>query len=147
MKTLHKRGLSPIIATILLIAFAVALGAVAMNWKPNLDCSSDVKLNIVELGGKQDICYKNNSISFTLENQAEKDISGLKVTVFGSNDAFNTNVTQNITHGEGKKLNIPYDMVIYGSIGKVKFTPIVDGHDGPVICTANAYEIENIRSC
>jgi|FLOH01.1.fsa_nt_gi flagellin-like protein len=29
---MNKRGISPIIATILLIAFAVAIGAMIMNW-------------------------------------------------------------------------------------------------------------------
>jgi flagellin-like protein len=42
---MNKRGMSPIIATILLIAFAVAIGAMIMNWSAGItedevDCSS-----------------------------------------------------------------------------------------------------------
>lgn len=33
---MNKRGLSPIIATILLIAFAVAIGAMIMNWTADI---------------------------------------------------------------------------------------------------------------
>ena len=34
---LQKKGVSPLIATVLLISFAVALGAVVMNWGRNID--------------------------------------------------------------------------------------------------------------
>ena len=48
-----KKGMSPLIATILLMAFAVALGAVIMNWSTgNIseggpDCS-EIKVQIIE---------------------------------------------------------------------------------------------------
>ncbi|MDP7623305.1 MAG: hypothetical protein QF436_04300, partial [Candidatus Woesearchaeota archaeon] len=35
----NKRGVSPLIATVLLISFAVALGSVVLNWGRNIDIS------------------------------------------------------------------------------------------------------------
>lgn len=35
--TLNKRGISPLIATVLLVAFAVALGAVVMSWTSGVE--------------------------------------------------------------------------------------------------------------
>lgn len=34
---MNKRGISPLIATILLVAFAVALGAVVMSWTSGVE--------------------------------------------------------------------------------------------------------------
>ena len=51
-----KKGVSPLIATILLIAFAVALGSVVMNWGLNLslgkssDKCSRVEIKIRNIG-------------------------------------------------------------------------------------------------
>jgi flagellin-like protein len=36
-KKVGKRGISPLIATVLLVAFAVSLGAVVMNWAKGTD--------------------------------------------------------------------------------------------------------------
>ncbi len=36
-KKVGKRGISPLIATVLLVAFAVALGAVVMNWAKGVE--------------------------------------------------------------------------------------------------------------
>ncbi|MBS3158744.1 hypothetical protein J4206_05650 [Candidatus Woesearchaeota archaeon] len=36
-KRVGKRGISPLIATVLLVAFAVALGAVVMNWAKGVE--------------------------------------------------------------------------------------------------------------
>jgi len=36
-KRVGKRGISPLIATVLLVAFAVSLGAVVMNWASGAD--------------------------------------------------------------------------------------------------------------
>ena len=63
-----KKGVSPLIATVLLIAFAVALGAVVMNWgqsftkqtidntettqKTTMGCSFDVSIKEVEINGE-----------------------------------------------------------------------------------------------
>ena len=60
--------MSPLIATVLLIAFAVALGAMIMNWAPMLgedrgpDCS-DVTMIINPF-----LCYGDNIIKISVKN-------------------------------------------------------------------------------
>src|SRR3989338_10278026 len=83
-----KKGVSPLIATILLIAFAVALGSVVMNWGLNLDlgksadkCAS-VNIKIRNIEGAE-ICYggfgANGYINFIIDNVGESDLNGLSV--------------------------------------------------------------------
>lgn len=37
MRRMNKKAISPLIATLLLVAFAVALGAVVMNWSQGIE--------------------------------------------------------------------------------------------------------------
>ena len=58
----NKRGVSPLIATVLLISFAVALGAVVLNWGRNLDISkpgdkcTGITIKIRTINNAQ-VCY------------------------------------------------------------------------------------------
>ena len=109
---MNKKGVSPLIATVLLIAFAVALGAVVMNWgrtyvedtakfareKSDIEikCSSDVKLDWLKLKTVKQVCYtidsSNVKVNFTIENIGKLDVVALQVTVVGSKDVNTTEV-------------------------------------------------------
>lgn len=57
-----KRGMSPLIATVLLIAFAVALGVMVMNWGKSAQpiapvAGTDIKVNAYALGDKTLLCF------------------------------------------------------------------------------------------
>src|SRR3989344_1722930 len=80
-----KKGVSPLIATILLIAFAVALGTVIMNWGLSLGSSSDdpcakVALELKKMVDNGEVCYGNRGaegyLNFVIENSGSTDISG-----------------------------------------------------------------------
>ncbi|MBW2990528.1 hypothetical protein KY348_02365 [Candidatus Woesearchaeota archaeon] len=62
----EKKGMSPLIATVLLIAFAVALGAMVINipWNPDAgpDCSKIIMIINPYL------CYANNMINMSIRN-------------------------------------------------------------------------------
>jgi flagellin-like protein len=66
-----RRGMSPLIATVLLMAFAVALGAVIMNitidHRAKGECES-VKLNVLRF------CQQGGAIRMTLENTRDSTI-------------------------------------------------------------------------
>src|SRR3989344_5283518 len=72
-----KKGVSPLIATILLIAFAVALGTVIMNWGLSLGSSSDdpcakVALELKKMVDNGEVCYGNRGaegyLNFVIDN-------------------------------------------------------------------------------
>src|SRR3989338_6050937 len=98
-----KRAISPLIATVMLIAFAVALGAVVMNWgkgyiedqgiipsgeialespKNQLSpCEQPVQFQVLTISGRQDICFDQvgNVINYGLENNGQVPLSGGKI--------------------------------------------------------------------
>jgi flagellin-like protein len=106
----QKKGVSPLIATVLLIAFAVALGAVVMNWgrtyvedtaslareksDTEIKCSSDVKLEFLKIKNVKKLCYEyttTTKLNMTIENTGKLDVVGLQITVVG---AKNINTTE-----------------------------------------------------
>ncbi|MFC1753049.1 archaellin/type IV pilin N-terminal domain-containing protein [Thermoproteota archaeon] len=103
----NKKAVSPLIATVLLIAFAVALGAVVMNWgrgyvedtqdfarersDAEVVCTTDIDLNIVSIDLTEQICYNSSdggtnetNVSMILENVASRDINSLNIRVIGT---------------------------------------------------------------
>lgn len=80
-----KKGISPLIGTVLLIGFTIGLAILIFSWgtkfgtelteetgekaKTQISCIYDVK---VEISGGS---VANNAVSFFIENKAEKDLS------------------------------------------------------------------------
>lgn len=102
-----KKGISPLIATVLLIAFAVALGAVVMNWGKNyvqttaIDAQksgqakqkcTETNIEFVEVSGIPKICIDNplntTEVEFTLKNKAPHEIVDIEITVLGDNEQY-----------------------------------------------------------
>ena len=67
-----RKGMSPLIATVLLIAFAVALGAMIMNWEPRstAGCSSI-------LLSTQEFCFDGKTIKINVKNEGTQEASKL----------------------------------------------------------------------
>jgi flagellin-like protein len=81
---LKKRGMSPLIATVLLIAFAVSLAVIIMNLPvtdggglPSEGCDA-VKIEVQEAFGQEIFCYDNEQIRFIIRNTGEQTIDGLR---------------------------------------------------------------------
>ena len=74
-----KKGMSPLIATILLMAFAVALGGMIMNWSSSLptggaDCA-ELKLSI------DAFCREGNQVKLGLRNIGTEDIAEVRLVI------------------------------------------------------------------
>jgi flagellin-like protein len=147
-KTMNKRGVSPLIATVLLIAFAVALGAVVMNWgrtyteqtadnvKKQSDvqvkCFQDVKIKLLEINDKPKLCYgvwgDNSYINATLLNDGSKAIESMNLQIIG--DSFiqsNTSVTDSDIEVSGAaKISVPYKYSEVGPLLKVRIIPVAE---------------------
>ena len=93
MKMLRK-GISPLIATVLIIGFTVALAAIIMTWgtkfagtmqenvgtttEENMVCTNDVKFEVVSA------CVTGNDIKVTVKNDANKRIEKFGATFYES---------------------------------------------------------------
>lgn len=166
-----KRGVSPLIATVLLIAFAVALGAVIMNWgrgfvqertadvekttKIETGCALDVQLKVSEISGTPQLCYGGSGtagqINFTLDNQGKKDIKALGIVVGGASGVYQL-ATLNISpiiSGGALFGNVTYDYIAYGAIRYVRFIPKIDIGGVTTPCPGSALQKDSseLRNC
>ena len=162
-----KKGISPLIATVLLIAFAVALGAVVMNWGRSyvedtatnaqrtsdikVDCSLGVAIEIKEISGEPKICLDSdeNELVVFLVNKGTILIKGLKTTIIGSDEIVDFDLDFDFDKSDVKKFTFAYDSSEYGSIDQVIFTPkiSIEGSKISELCIDSELTTEEILEC
>lgn len=159
-KVFKKRGVSPLIATFLLISFVVALGSVVLNWGRNFEISkpedmcSDVSIKIRNIGGHE-TCYSgsgpNMHIKFILDNEGSINVNGLAIWIIGEKgtklidqDDISINAGQLL---EIKDNKVTYDFNNYGKIKQVQFIPKVKTQDSIEVCPRNAVKTGKIGAC
>jgi flagellin-like protein len=155
-----KKGVSPLIATVLLIAFAVALGSVVMNWglSLNLGKSEDTCRN-VEIKTRSvdsiEACFggfgQNGYINFIIDNTGSTDISGLAIWVVGDKGTklfdLDSILIKKGSLYDKKDKEVSYDFVQFGNIKQVQFIPKVMVGQTTEICPKNAVKAEKIGVC
>jgi len=155
----NKRGVSPLIATVLLISFAVALGSVVLQWGKSLpisnlgDICSGVAMKIRSVNGAE-VCYSGSGqdayINFILDNNGEIDIEGLQIHMLGEKGIKTSNFDDfSIKKGNLLDINdnsVKYDFNANGDLNRVKFNPIIKTENLIEICTYSI-KTEKIRSC
>ena len=155
-----KKGVSPLIATILLIAFAVALGSVVMNWGLNLnlgkadDKCRNVEIKIRNIGGSE-ICFggfgTKGYINFVIDNTGVIDISGLAIWIVGDKgtrlfDLDNILIKKGTLYDKKDK-EVSDDFTIFGNMKQVQFIPKIKIEQATEICTKNSVKVEKIGIC
>ena len=172
-KYLKKKAVSPLIASVLLIAFVVTLGAIVISWTQTfvednageakkegelqVSCQITTSLGIKQIANSKRICYKNISmgdgvLEFTLENKGSEDIDGVKVIIIGEND---TNTVTDlkpfaIIAGGIKKGNISFNFTAFGStVSQADFIPwvTIDSSTGTQLCKNIKLEESGIYEC
>ena len=155
-----KKGVSPLIATILLIAFAVALGSVVMNWGLNLDLGKsadncrNIEIKLRDINSAE-ACFggfgQNGYINFVIDNTGAADISGLAIWIEGDKGTSLFEL-DNIALKTGslydkKDKEVSYDFTAYGNIKQIQFIPKAKAEQTTEICSKNAVKTEKIGAC
>jgi hypothetical protein len=151
----RRKGIAPLVATLLLLTFAVSIGFLFMSFgRAQVDleatCTIDIGLNFLEIGGKKQICMNRvkNDLTFTVQNGVNIAIDGVKVSVIGSeraesydlNDAKMSKAGSYVTH-------LGYNEELSGDIRQLKIIPKVVLFDTQEICLEQALVIENVPDC
>ncbi len=149
---MNKRGISPLIATMLLISFAVALGVVVMNFgraqvELEAQCPIDIGLKFAEIAGKEQICQSNKDISFTLENGPNIKIAGFVVSVIGSERAQTFEINEELTKAGTYLGKVNYDRSVNGEVRQIKISPKINLYDEEQICVEKALIAETLNNC
>ena len=145
---MHKKGVNPLIATVLLLAFAVALATVLVSLEP-LGCKMK-GVTIAEFNnGQQRICYDTDTstIQAFILNQEEDTVTGLKIRVSGMKN------TKNIEHlpvelGQNTeaKVSFDYDVEEYGKIVDLAILAQVNQSGRVKECKIGS-QVQEITSC
>jgi flagellin-like protein len=159
MLVASKRGVSPLIATILLIAFAVALGSVIMNWGLNLSAQNSddpcqrIRLELKPVANAE-ACYGNigaqGYVNFILENTGNSDISGVSIWLTGQKKTELIDLVVSIprkTTFERSNKETSFDFNAIGNINQIQFIPKVQSGEKTSICTRQAIEPKTVTFC
>ena len=156
----NKKGVSPIIATVLLISFAVALGSVVLNWGRNLDISkpgdlcAGVSIKIRTVDNAQ-VCYsgsgKSAYIKFILDNNGIVDIDGIGIWVTGDKGTKLLDFNE-LAIKKGELLDIgddsiKYDAIATGNIKNIQFFPKLKSDISIDICASDSIKVSTIKKC
>ena len=155
---MNKKGVSPIVATILLLVIAIGLGIVAMNWgraylETSSTCAIDTGMDVVKVNDIPQVCYaqgENGYIKFLVENSQNTAIEKLQIRTIGAKQVYTTELdNSSISKGGTFMGMVPYNSVLFGNIKQVKVTPeiMVYENQPPAICSEQGLIIENIGKC
>ena len=144
-----KRGLSPLIATVLLIAFAVALGAVVMNWgqsQLHVDSCESVMIDFETVNNVPQICKNNkDEIDLFLNNKGKMKVSGFKVNIIGSASQDSVNIDEALDVADTREFLVPSKKISF--IKMVKIVPKINNSEGEEFCTGQAIKVLRIPNC
>ena len=152
---MNKRGISPIIATLLLISFAVAFGDVIMSFgraqvELEAQCPINVGLKLAVVGGVEEVCYNaaKKDFSFTIENGVNIKVEGLIVNIIGTQKAETFELNDAKIAKAGTYIgHVTYNSAISGTIRQVKISPKVVMYDEEQICIEKALILESVKGC
>ncbi len=158
----NQRGITPLVATVLLVAFSVGLGALVMSWGEDYieqkaefvqgtgeiksDCDT-ARIDIMKIGGQVQACVSPVGIELWLDN-GEVDLSNIHARIAGTNGV---DVKQDVLPAPLLKSNSARAVVGYktevGQIAQLKLTPKIWTGTKEIMCADKAIELENIPSC
>ncbi len=149
--------MAPLVATLLLISFAVAVGLVIMNFgRAQVDleshCTIDIGLEFSEVEGLPELCFdhEKKDLYFVVENGINLDVSGLVVNIIGTERAESFDLEDAQMHKAGNYLtHLGYNPEFSGEMRQVKIIPKVKVLEEEEICVEQALVLEGdeIRAC
>lgn len=149
---MFKKGVSPLIATVLLVMIVVSIGAAVMvviqgltdeqfqnieTQQDAMQCGTDVAIKLVKADQKYRICMnvtdsEIGNITLLMENVGQKDINGFRVVVYGDVGFNSTNYgADTLTKGELKGFQFKFGGVGSSSseVTKIAIQPQVEGKE------------------
>lgn len=146
-----KKGLSPMVSTVIMLVFAIGLGGLVITWgKSNLEvggkgCAS-ASLGIVSVGGKPLICSTGKSLQATISNDGSTPIAYIKLSLIGSQETYSVRLSQPISPGDAAKASFLIPET-FGKIQKALFTPVILAEETELACPKFGAAIESIGDC
>ena len=159
---MNKRGVSPLLATILLIFMSIGMGVAVMSWGEEYIeakaefvqgvqetvTSCDVAVfSVVVLRGVQQFCQDKTTVKGIIDNGPHADIADFHARVLGDKRIFvqESVLDQLLPHGSATP--IAFSTGDIGTVQQVKLTPKIITGGETVVCVKQALLVENIQAC
>ena len=157
-----KKGVSPLMATLLLIIFSIVLGAVVMSWgeayieekaefvrggQETVAGCDAASIKIISVGGVPQICSRDDVIEVYLDNGPFAELYDVHARVLGV-DGVTTRpsvLSEPLKMGDSRRVMFRFDPV--GEIRQVKLTPIILRGGTITPCLERATIIEPVNPC
>jgi len=145
----NKRGISPLIATVLLIGFAVALAAVVMTWgldfiQSTADTTEQQTENTLTCATELSFTITNVDLTsgeVTVDNRGQVDISSVTFRVYTATGVTTNETIETIAKFEVKTLTptIEENSLVDSTVTKVEAIATVPGSNGQgdITCSQN----------
>ena len=147
-----KKAISPLIMTIILIAVAVSLGTMIMNWGSNAvkmspTCDS-VRIEFQEYRDAKAVCYDANAkeLRFILKNTGRSEID----SIIYRNVMPNLRVTEFILDNSKMGPSEVYSKSFEYNLGtkvQLEFIPSIVGGEGKELCSSKSLIINDLPFC
>lgn len=152
----RKRGISPLIATVLILGFTVAIAAVIMTWgtgftktmqksveetaQKQIICSSDVTINV------KSAKLIGNKVKLLIENRGSKDIDKFNIRVHGSEGVDSVETVSGLGAYGIQSFEVFFDPAKIGTtVTEVEVFPSITLQNESFFCS-NTYDKEEIFS-
>lgn len=158
----NKPALSPLVATILLVAFSIGLGALVMTWgEEYVEARADfvqgtrevtescdaISFNVIRVSDLPQVCIRGNTIEATVDNGPDKEIYDFHARVLGTETTYSDESTLTEPLRKLNAVKIMIKTPTIGTIKQVKLSPKVSVNNEIIFCKDHAVTLENIRPC
>lgn len=150
---MDKRGISSIIATVLIIAVTVIIAAGIVAWA--MAFSTDIQEGATEKNAQSMLCanskiklrfgcLEDDKLNLLIENKGQVDLAGFNIRVIGTASGYGVKFEQPLAIAGISPVSIDYDNSI-GTIKSVEVLPMVEVKE--VISCAQSEELSSIEPC
>jgi flagellin-like protein len=159
---MDKKGVSPLIATIILIAMSVGMGVAVMSWgeeyiegkaefvqgiQETVTSCDTVSMSIVTISGVQQLCIAGTIVKGLIDNGPDANIEEIHARVIGESgiSVDESILSQPLPRGSAAQVTIESGAV--GAVSQIKLTPSIIIGGKTVACAKQAVLAENIKPC
>jgi hypothetical protein len=156
---MNKKGISPLVSTVILIVLAIGIGIIVMNWgraqlEAGSKCAVDTEMQFIKLNNVPQVCYsgsgENGFVKFIVENGANIDIGAVQIRIIGSKNVYNYEVPDSaMEKGFTIQKIVPYNFDLFGDVKQIRITPKVVVYPGEpsLSCPEQSIILEDIGEC
>lgn len=151
---MNKRGMSTIIASVLILCTSVLLAVIILAWGGTFSKGllkhadeANEKLSACETGINVNIkyaCFKDDKITLMIESLGSRKVKGMIIRVLGSSGGYQKEVEAEMNVADLKKFEIGMQEV--GSIKSIELLPKIEILGKTEVCGVKDREL-NIAEC